>query len=242
LCYCPPAELPSPVATVTITNAQKAGLMKIIKVLSFAATCWIASCLNAGATPIAHLTLQSQPGDFIGQGGTYDILYQSPTDPISAQIRRTLPGGSPAELLFDVGSSSHVPNDFALLAFGTDQLGIPIQPGKYVDAQRADFAQPGHPGLDVSFQNRGSNTLTGQFTILDVSFFTDAFGNLQINTFDVSFEQHSEGATPALFGTFQYSALGPLSPVPEPATLTLTALSLIGVFRSYHRCVGSREG
>ncbi len=62
-------------------------------------------------------------------------------------------------------------NTFALLFFGTDALGIPIQPGFYPDAERADFASPGHPGLDVSFQNRGCNTLTGSFTVHEVAFF-----------------------------------------------------------------------
>jgi hypothetical protein len=166
------------------------------------------------------LTLQSQPGDFIGQGGTYDIVY--PSNEISAQIRRSLPAG-PAELLFDLGHVSPT-NTFALLFFGTDQLGIPIQPGIYGipgnTAQRADFAQPGHPGLDVGFQNRGSNTLTGNFTITDVSFFHDASNQLQIGSFMASFEQHSEGATPALFGTFTFRS----SAVPEPPVLMLAAI------------------
>jgi hypothetical protein len=168
----------------------------------------------------AELTLQSQPGDFIGQGGTYDIIY--PSDEITTQIRRSLPAG-PAELLFDVGQATPT-NTFALLFFGTDQLGIPIQPGVYGvpgnTAQRADFAQPGHPGLDVSFQNRGSNTLTGNFTITDVSFYTDASDQLQVGSFMASFEQHSEGATPALFGTFTFRS----SAVPEPPVLMLAAI------------------
>jgi hypothetical protein len=168
----------------------------------------------------AELTLQSQPGDFIGQGGTYDIIY--PANEISAQIRRTLPAG-PAELLFVLGDSSP-PNTFALAFFGTDMLGIPIQPGVYGfpgnTAQRADFAQPGHAGLDISFQNRGSNTLTGNFTITDVSFFRDASNQLQIGTFNASFEQHSEEATPALFGTFAFRS----SAIPEPATWALAGI------------------
>ena len=168
----------------------------------------------------AEMTLQSQPGDFIGQGGTYDIIY--PANEISAQIRRTLPAG-PAELLFVLGDVTPS-NDFTLAFFGTDMLGIPIQPGVYGvpgnTAQRADFAEPGHAGLDISFQNRGSNTLTGNFTITDVSFFQDANNNLQIGSFNASFEQHSEGATPALFGTFTFRS----SAVPEPTTWALAGI------------------
>lgn len=175
---------------------------------------------SAARADFAELTLQSQPGDFIGQGGTYDIVY--PSNEISAQIRRSLPSG-PAELLFVLGHSSP-DNTFALLFFGTDQLGIPIQPGVYGlpgnTAQRADFAQPGHPGLDVSFQGRGSNTLTGNFTITDVSFFHDSNNQLQVGSFMASFEQHSGGATPALFGTFTFRS----SAVPEPPVLMLAAI------------------
>src|SRR5207253_1472673 len=114
-------------------------------------------------------------------------------------------------------------NTFALLFFGTDQLGIPIQPGIYGlpgnTAQRADFAAPGHAGLDVSFQNRGSNTLTGNFTITDVSFFHDAANNLKVGSFAASFEQHSEGATPALRGNFQFQSSA--ARIPEPESLAL---------------------
>jgi hypothetical protein len=170
---------------------------------------------SARADLLAHLTLQSQPGDFIGQGGTFDITY--PSTEISAQIRATVAGGLPGEILFNLGHVSPAPNTFALLFFGTNQLGIEIQPGIYTNAERADFASPGHPGLDVSFQNRGSNTLTGQFTVTDATFYQS---NQAIASFSASFEQHSEGATPALFGTFTFTDTA-ASNTPEPATSVL---------------------
>lgn len=164
---------------------------------------------------VAHLTLHSEVGDYIGQGQDYDVTYTLDNSYyFSAQIRRTV-AGLPAELLFVLGSGPTTP--FALLFFGTDQLGIPMQPGVYTNAQRADFASPGHPGLDVSFQNRGSNTLTGQFTVTNFVYSPTA----GVQSFTASFEQHSEGATPALFGTFTYLAV-----VPEPSTVALCALSL----------------
>lgn len=186
---------------------------------------------TAAGMTVARLTLDSEPGDLIGQGGMFDIFYELPGDTVSPQIRGSLPDGSPAKLLF-VLDSPEPGNQFALAFFGTDQLGIPIQPGTYTDAQRADFASPGHPGLDISFQNRGSNTLTGSFTIFDVSFVTDSSGQFRIDTFDAEFEQHSEGVEPALFGRFQYDASGLVIPLPPAVWLFGSGLlGLIGMAR-----------
>jgi hypothetical protein len=180
-----------------------------------------------------HLTLHSQAGDFIGQGKDFDITYTSPGDTISVQIRRSLSDGSPAELLFVLDKPSTPANEFALLFFGTDKLGIPIQPGTYTGAERADFASAGHPGLDVAFQNRGSNTLTGSFTILDATFGKDSAGKPILLSFDATFEQHSEGAKPALFGEIQFNQ--PASVAPEPASWLLLASGSLGLLTCRRR-------
>ncbi|MFO0951745.1 MAG: PEP-CTERM sorting domain-containing protein [Isosphaeraceae bacterium] len=185
---------------------------------------------RAEADLIAHLVLNSQPGDFIGQGKSFDITYTAPgTQTVSAQIRRTVAGGAPGELLFVLDQNVQGTNTFALLFFGTDQLGIPMQPGVYGlpgnTAQRADFAAPGHAGLDVSFQNRGSNTVTGNFTVTEATFYQDAGNVTRIGRFAATFEQHSEGATPALFGSFTFQDTS-LAAVPEPSTLALAAVGI----------------
>lgn len=192
--------------------------------------------LNAYAMPMARLTLDSDPGDYIGQGSTSDIVYYpTNSDFFSAQIRRTIGStNEPAELLFLLGTvTGGVDNTFALLFFGTDALGIPIQTGFYPDAERADFALTGHPGLDVSFQNRGCNTLTGNFTINNVAFSNraEAETGSPIELFSASFEQHCEGMAPALKGTFTYSAF----PIPEPGTFWLIGASALGLMASRHR-------
>jgi hypothetical protein len=164
----------------------------------------------SSAAPIARLAFQSDVGDFIGQGATVDITYTpANSDLFSAQVRRSVgtPPGLPAQLLFLMGTVAPDPdNTFASVSFGTDQLGAPIVPGTYPDAERADFASSGHPGLDISFQNRGCNTLTGSFVVTDATFTTDGVGNSVIQSFVASFEQHCEGAIPRLVGTFSYFA------------------------------------
>jgi hypothetical protein len=85
----------------------------------------------------------------------------------------------------------------------------------------------------VAFEGRGSNTLTGSFTIFDVGFFRDPFGELQVARFDVQFEQHSEGAAAALFGRFQFDASGAVTP--EPATLLLCATGVGVILRTRSR-------
>jgi hypothetical protein len=179
------------------------------------------SGISAARGQTAHLTLQSQPGDFIGQGQNWDVTYTPATGAFFANVIQ-LTNGLPSEIDFVLGTPANNPNNIALLFFGTDQLGIPLQPGFFPNAERAAFASPGHPGLDISFQNRGSNTLTGQFTINNI--FVDASNKLM--SFSAAFEQHSEGFAPALFGTFTYSAVS----VPEPATYlvgTLAGLSVL---------------
>lgn len=172
--------------------------------------------------PMAHLTLQSQPGSFIGQGQDWDITYTPQNSQFfSAEITQTLPGGQPDFISFTMGTvTGDNTNTFATLDFSSVQLGTPLVPGTYDNAERAAFADPGHPGLDVTFQNRGSNMLTGSFTINQLSFFTDQSNNLQIESFSVSYVQISDNDTSNITGTFTFNA----NAVPEPASLVMFSL------------------
>ncbi|MBD2260104.1 hypothetical protein [Pseudanabaena sp. FACHB-2040] len=192
----------------------------------------------------ARLMLDSEPGDYIGSGNTFDITYDTNLgDSISAEIRRSLSDGSPAELLWVLDRSSTPENEFALVFFGTDALGIPIQPGFYPEARRADFAPPGFAGLDISFQNRGSNQVFGSFTINEVTFTPD---RSQILTFDAEFLQRSESPTaPALRGRFQFNTQTAAVSEPSSALVVVSAGCLIlygRIRRGRGASTTSREG
>jgi hypothetical protein len=202
-----------------------------VRLVVFFLAVWVLGTAQAARADIVHLTLQSQPGDFIGQGMNFDLTYPQPGDQFFfVTLNSTLPSGQPTNVSFILGRvTGGSDNTFAILDFGTNQLGVPLTPGtSYDNAQREAFAQPGHPGLDVSFQNRGSNTLTGNFTIKDLTYTTNpGTGALQLLTFDATFEQHSEGAAPALFGEIQFNE--PATAVPEPASLALFGLGTLGL-------------
>jgi hypothetical protein len=190
----------------------------------------IAPCANAD---FARLTIHSEPGDFIGQGQNKTILYTTANSDFFGTTAAADASGAPIYFQFVGGTvtGSNSTNTFVILSFDTFQLGVPFVAGTTYGlpgntAQRSGFNEPGHPGLDVSFQNRGCNTLTGNFTILAADFSPGGFNALIPNFFKVSFEQHCEGVEPALFGTFTYSN-GPLG-VPESgttATLFIVALA-----------------
>lgn len=76
--------------------------------------------------------------------------------------------------------------------------------GTYEDAQRAAFRTAGHAGLDVYGDGRGCNEVVGRFTVRDIG--VDGSGN--VNKFWVTYEQHCEGATPALIGEIRINEPG----------------------------------
>jgi len=180
------------------------------------------------------VSYESQPGDFVGQGQTFNFTYTpGSTDNFSVNTSQYI-GGMPSYVSFVLGTvtGSNATNTFTTLDFSTAKLGIPLQAGTYAHAQRAAFADLGYPGLDVTFQNRGSNTLTGNFTINSVSFVPNASNVLVLNSLDVNFEQHSEGHTPALFGHVVYERGDSVLATPEPSSVVMLgtgAVCLVGL-------------
>ena len=127
------------------------------------------------------LFMSSQPGDFVGGG--VDQLYMAPTTGFLAWLPQ---GGDTfrADL-----------NGPTWMVFMSAPRGVPLAVGSYTGAVRSAFRPAGTPGLDVS-STHGCNTLTGQFTVNEIAY--SQYNELML--FDATFEQHCEGAVPALFG------------------------------------------
>jgi hypothetical protein len=140
------------------------------------------------------LVLKSEPGDYIGGGVTRVIT------PADGSFSATAAPG-----FVTVGISSF-PFLFWNASFAAPS-GQALVPGQYLNAERYPFQQPHLPGLDVSGDGRGCNMLFGSFTVHESV--VDAFGVVQ--QFAADFEQHCEGAAPALFGQIRFNSSVPIS-------------------------------
>ena len=200
--------------------------------------------VQAIPVPTARLTLQSTPGDFVGQGGNFDITYTPNNSNQFSSFIFGLNPIQPTDLLFAFGTvTGGSDNTFATLWFSTKNLGLPMQTGVFPNAERAPLESLGHPGLSISFQNRGCNQLSGNFTVTDVSFASDPLSmGLVLNTFAASFQQNCETFMPPLFGTFEYNAFldnGGSEPIPEPSTMLLLGSGMVGLIGYRMRKAGA---
>jgi PEP-CTERM motif len=181
----------------------------------------------------AHLTLQSQTGDFVGDGQDVSLTYTPQnSDNFIAQINESRPnGGLPDWISFIMGTvtGSNSTNTYAMLYFSTLGLNSPLTVGTYDNAQRSPFETTGNAGLWVSFQNRGLNTLVGSFTITQLTYYRNSSNQLEIGSFAVSFAQYSSSTGPGLTGTFSFQGLS----VPEPSGLMMVGIGAIGLGGGY---------
>jgi len=164
--------------------------------VAIAATlCATASSASAGAVAPATLSMTSEAGDFVGQGGAYH--YASATGDAFAT--------------FDAGAAVRV----RVIAANGDWWwvelaaphGLRFAPGAYAGATRYPIQQPGVPGLSVAGNGRGCNALTGSFEVYEARYAAD--GRLQ--RFHASFVQHCEGEAPALLGSIELGETPPLA-------------------------------
>jgi hypothetical protein len=138
------------------------------------------------------LSFVSDAGDYIGQGWT--LLLQAPTSTFTP----TISAGRNHLSVRIVGSDSLRTLDWSLNLMAPQ--GQQLVPGTYLNATRWPFQAPTVPGLDFSGDGRGCNTLRGEFTITRAVY----GGDNSVQQLEVTFEQHCEGAGPALRGQILY--------------------------------------
>jgi len=142
----------------------------------------------AGSTPATgnYIYLQSEVGDYIGQGLTYTYT------PSNATIGVNASGG---HLTASVSGTASWGGDFQTMNSISQ-----FQPGYYGGLQRYPFHNPVKGGLDWFGQGRGCNTLTGWFVVDNVTYVSGV-----LTAIDLRFEQHCEGATAALHGQIHWT-------------------------------------
>jgi hypothetical protein len=141
----------------------------------------------------------SDPGDYIGGGQTY---YFTPAD--GSFFATGFLGG--VTIRFNTPSYS----EWWYLDFAARD-GEPLVVGSYPDAERYPFQGPGHPGLSIVGDGRGCNTLTGSFEVTEIEYGQD----FEVLAFRATFEQHCEGAEPALRGEVMFNADTPTAAAPR---------------------------
>jgi hypothetical protein len=132
---------------------------------------------------ITAFTLDSEPGDSIGAGQS--LVFKNATV--------TATGDDTAlTVTADDGGTHHF---VAVLAAET---GGTLTAGTTYDTTKAGDAT--HAGLDVSGDGRSCTNSTGTLTVNEISLDV----SLAIATFAATYEQHCDGATPALFGELRF--------------------------------------
>jgi hypothetical protein len=165
--------------------------------------------LPPGSIPVpssgTFLYMNSEPGDYIGQG--IEQLYTSDDSTIRGSFSQDGGGFFASVIQGNYDHWWYV--DFAA------RPGEPLVEGSYTGALRYPFNDDA-PGLSVSGDGRGCNTLTGQFDVNEIS---RAFTG-ELLVFDATFEQHCEGFDPALYGRLRIENPPP-PPDETPPTLHL---------------------
>ncbi|GAC1351831.1 MAG: hypothetical protein NVS3B20_01510 [Polyangiales bacterium] len=142
-----------------------------------------APCLVGGNV----ISFSGDSGDYIHPGAATIKLGKWSATAAKDDVRISVdPSDSKAGLWWDLEfSSREIP---ALLAVQS-----------YEKAERAPFASPGHPGIDIGGDGRGCNTISGRFQITNLT-----WADSMLKSFTATFEQHCEGGASALHGCVHF--------------------------------------
>ncbi len=154
------------------------------------------------------LTMKSQPGDSIGQGQDYNLTLKNTIFSFYATS-----GGLETSLT----TGSDVPWAVDMYAPPGQNLAV----GTYLHAR--EYPNNGsYPGLSVSGNGQGCDTVKGSFTIKQVAF-SASDGSLE--HFDGTFRQYCDNDTAALTGELKFDAAPATAPPPGVSGLTAATTS-----------------
>jgi hypothetical protein len=164
----------------------------------------------AQALPVeaATFTAVSDAGDPVGGGGTYSYSVAS-GDQFSPGTDSSTTGGLPGRvnvLVFPTDGSYWAVNFVA-------PAGQSLVPGTYDNVVQAPTVGSA-PGLRVDHDFSRCATITGSFTITEAAYGRDGY----VETLHATFEQHCDGAAPALRGEVR------VDNPPQPPPLALTSV------------------
>jgi hypothetical protein len=158
---------------------------------------------SVSAQTTGTLTLDSPPGDWVGDGQFWQYDSTNATYSTSSD-----------------GSLITVNTYPTSGGWWTVQLAAPpgqtLAVGSYEGAVRAVFRPAGSPGIDVYGMGRGCNTTAGRFDVTEVTFGPNNY----VQSFSATFEQSCEGFMPALHGQVHVE-----NPPPPPALTLALAVS-----------------
>lgn len=191
-------RLPPMLAAIALTTivAPSAGATET------ADTTWRPASVPESPT---YVVLESSPGDYIGQGLTYEYT------PATAVIDVIGPSATGGRLVsVDVDGDERWSGRFEI------PVGAPLDERLYDGATRYPFNPDDVPGLSWSGEGRGCNTLTGWFAVDGFAHAADG----SLSFLALRFEQRCEGGTAFLRGEVRYDAdappPAPLNPRPDP--------------------------
>lgn len=142
------------------------------------------------AVPVATLfSYTSEPGDYIGAGGSNTFTPENATISLSGKASFATISVNAGQEWWRIELAAPV--------------GEKLQPGIYYNGERASFKTGRAPGLDISGDGRGCNEIWGNFSINQIA--TNSLGD--VTMLDVSFTQRCEESTaPAMKGVVKFKA------------------------------------
>ncbi|WP_144395390.1 PKD domain-containing protein [Pleionea sediminis] len=169
--------------------------------MKFSLLQWIALIgFSINAFAETQITMDSDSGDWVGGGSSYELTESTGSFTISPSQNNLIVNYSGSDSS-DFRYEFVAPNDRDLEA------------GAYLNAQRAPFRGPLNPGLSITGNGRGCNTISGYFYIYEYSF------NESNPVIAIDFVQFCDSTVSSLTGSIRIN-----SSLPVPYNLPFSVI------------------